>query len=396
MCPLGQIARLERGRFSARPRNDPKYYGGDTPFIQTGDVRSSAGLIESYSQTLNSEGMKVSKVFPAGTLFLTIAANVGDLGITQFASACPDSLVAIRPLGQTHQKWLYYALSAQKRTFESLASQNAQANLNLAKLNPFPVLVPPYGDQIAIAEALGEADDYIRVLNRLLRKKKAMLRGMEQFLLAGRTRLPGFVDPWPSRQLSELATGSRGAGLSKSMLSPGGERACVLYGELFTSYGRVIDEVISHTSAPGAVTSNAGQVLLPGSTTTVAADLAVASAILVKGVLLGGDINIITPDLNRVDPVWLAYFLTSQRRRQIAESAQGITISHLYVRDVLAIEVPLPSLDEQRAIATALADTESETARLGARLRKARNVKAGMMQELLTGRTRLPIEEGAA
>ena len=94
---LGDLSKIERGKFSARPRNDPKYYGGDTPFLQTGDIVRSKGKILTFSQSLNKEGVKVSRVFPAGTLFFTIAANIGDVGITNFESACPDSLVAISP-----------------------------------------------------------------------------------------------------------------------------------------------------------------------------------------------------------------------------------------------------------------------------------------------------------
>jgi type I restriction enzyme S subunit len=62
------VAHIERGKFTARPRNDPKYYGGDIPFIQTGDVTNSSGEITTFSQTLNQAGLKVSKLFPRGTL----------------------------------------------------------------------------------------------------------------------------------------------------------------------------------------------------------------------------------------------------------------------------------------------------------------------------------------
>lgn len=139
--PLRLLATLARGKFSARPRNNPKYYGGPYPFIQTGDVRSSAGEICRFSQTLNEAGLRVSKLFPAGTLFITIAANIGDLGVTRFACAAPDSVVAVKPTDAVDQRWLYYALRREKRVLESIATQNAQANLNLQKLLPFQALL---------------------------------------------------------------------------------------------------------------------------------------------------------------------------------------------------------------------------------------------------------------
>lgn len=131
VAPLGQLSSIERGKFSARPRNDPRLYGGNTPFIQTGDVTRSNGAISAFTQTLNSEGLKVSRVFPKGTLFFTIAANIGDVGISQFEAACPDSLVAITPHAPTDKYWLLHELSRRKVDFENLASPGAQLNINL-------------------------------------------------------------------------------------------------------------------------------------------------------------------------------------------------------------------------------------------------------------------------
>ena len=95
---LGEIARIERGKFSHRPRNEPRFYGGAYPFVQTGDVSNCNGYVRSYTQTLNEEGLAISKMFPAGTILITIAANIGFTGILQFDSACPDSLIGISPL----------------------------------------------------------------------------------------------------------------------------------------------------------------------------------------------------------------------------------------------------------------------------------------------------------
>ena len=87
IAELGTRAMIERGKFSARPRNDPKYYDGKYPFLQTGDVARSGGKISSFTQTLNDCGLSVSKIFPSGTLFFTIAANIGDVGIAHFEAA---------------------------------------------------------------------------------------------------------------------------------------------------------------------------------------------------------------------------------------------------------------------------------------------------------------------
>ena len=116
--PFQSLATIERGKFTARPRNDPKYYGGEIPFIQTGDVTNSRGWIKTYQQTLNPEGLKVSKLFPRGTLFFTIAANIGDVGFASFATACPDSLVSITPARGIDKHWLAHELGNRKPLFE--------------------------------------------------------------------------------------------------------------------------------------------------------------------------------------------------------------------------------------------------------------------------------------
>ena len=111
---LDEIASVSRGKFSARPRNDPRYYGGNIPFVQTGDIVSAKRFLSQHSQTLNNEGLAVSKIFPKGTILITIAANIGDVAITKYDVACPDSLVAIIPNIDYDTNFILDALSLKK------------------------------------------------------------------------------------------------------------------------------------------------------------------------------------------------------------------------------------------------------------------------------------------
>lgn len=145
--PLSMIAKIERGKFSPRPRNDPQYYGGTTPFIQTGDITRAGRTIVSWSQTLNEKGLGVSRLFPKGAILMTIAANIGDVAISSFETACPDSVVALSPENGIDHEWLFQTLKFSKPGFAALATQNAQANLSLEKIAPFKVHVPPLPEQ---------------------------------------------------------------------------------------------------------------------------------------------------------------------------------------------------------------------------------------------------------
>jgi type I restriction enzyme S subunit len=154
VVPLGQIASIERGKFTHRPRNDPDYYGGDIPFIQTGDVAQSNGRIRTYSQTLNKRGLSVSKIFPSGTILITIAANIGDTSILDFDSAFPDSIIGITPGNEVNSQYLEFYLRTQKRRMHQLAPKGTQMNINIQFLKPWPVKLPPTKEQLKIAQVL--------------------------------------------------------------------------------------------------------------------------------------------------------------------------------------------------------------------------------------------------
>jgi type I restriction enzyme S subunit len=257
------------------------------------------------------------------------------------------------------------------------------------KLLEISVPWPPAPEQRAIVGALSDVDALLGALDQLIAKKRDLKQAAMQQLLTGQTRLPGFHDDWQGRRLGSIADVLKGSGLSKSQTLSSGTKPCILYGELFTTYGRVISDVVGRTNSHDGIPSISGDVLMPGSTTTTGIDLATASALLVQDVALGGDIIIIRRKGNAYDPVFLANYLTEARRHEIAELTQGITIHHLYGKNLKTLMLELPPLPEQTAIAEVLTDMDAELAALEQRRAKTRALKQGMMQELLTGKTRL-------
>jgi type I restriction enzyme S subunit len=155
---LGELTTLERGRFLHRPRNEPRFYGGNTPFIQTGDVVRSGGRIREFTQTLNDDGVAISRVFPTGTILITIAANIGFTGILKFDGACPDSLIAITPTDRLNNEFLEYWLQTQQSEMDRLAPKGTQKNINIQFLNPWPVAVPTLEEQHEIVAVLNAID----------------------------------------------------------------------------------------------------------------------------------------------------------------------------------------------------------------------------------------------
>jgi len=179
VCALSQIAKLERGRFMHRPRNEPRFYGGKTPFVQTGDVVRSQGWIQNHTQTLTDEGVSISRIFPRGTILITIAANIGFTGVLEYDCACPDSLVGITPGDEVHNWYLEYYLQTQQVDMDRKAPKGTQKNINIQFLTPWPVIVPSPEEQKEIAGILQTIDQKISVHER----KRAALSDLFQTLL---------------------------------------------------------------------------------------------------------------------------------------------------------------------------------------------------------------------
>lgn len=145
---LGSIAEVNRGKFSPRPRNDPRFYGGSFPFIQTGDLRNSTGFLRTWKQTLNDEGRKVSRGFGRGAIAIAIAANIGDTAIVDFDFYCPDSVVGIVPRSEDAiSEYLEMTLRFFQQKLLADAPETAQKNINLETLRPLSIPTPPVPQQ---------------------------------------------------------------------------------------------------------------------------------------------------------------------------------------------------------------------------------------------------------
>ena len=179
ISPLASVAKLERGRFMHRPRNEPRFYGGKTPFIQTGDVVRSRGQIREYTQTLNDDGVAISRVFPTGTILITIAANIGFSGLLQFDAACPDSLIALTPYDQVSNRFLNFYLQTQQLAMDQAAPKGTQKNINIQFLSPWPVPLPSKEEQREIVDVL----DVIDRKAEIQRGKREVLEQLFKMLL---------------------------------------------------------------------------------------------------------------------------------------------------------------------------------------------------------------------
>lgn len=172
MLKLKYASSILRGKFNHRPRNDPAYYDGNHPFVQTGDVARANKYIKNYSQTLNEKGYAVSKEFPANSICMTIAANVGDVAILTFDACFPDSVVGFVPSSNITWNYLYYVLTAMKKQFVRNAIISTQLNLNIEIIKEEFIPVAPLRIQKQISKFL---DDKCLAIDRTISAKQSVI-----------------------------------------------------------------------------------------------------------------------------------------------------------------------------------------------------------------------------
>jgi len=165
---LGEVGTLDRGRSRHRPRNAPELLGGPYPLIQTGDVANADHYIRDYSQTYSEIGLAQSKMWPAGTLCITIAANIAKTAILDMDACFPDSVVGFAPGKDVRTEYVQYWLGFLQKAIEDRAPESAQKNINLAILRKLEMPLPPVGTQ----------DEFVRLLARS-EKMKGQLRSAD-------------------------------------------------------------------------------------------------------------------------------------------------------------------------------------------------------------------------
>lgn len=140
---LEKLGLLARGKSKHRPRNDPSLYGGDYPFIQTGEVKEAYLYITNYSQTYNKKGLSQSKVWQSRTLLITIAANIAETAILTFPACFPDSIVGfIADSNRVSVEFIKYSIDVIKIRMQNVSRGTTQDNLSLEKIRIFDFLVP--------------------------------------------------------------------------------------------------------------------------------------------------------------------------------------------------------------------------------------------------------------
>ena len=196
-----------------------------------------------------------------------------------------------------------------------------------------------------------------------------------------RIRFEGFTDPWEQRKLGENCTFAKGRGYSKADIRKSGT-PLILYGRLYTQYQSRIDIVDTYADMQDdSVLSKGAEVIVPASGET-AEDIAVAASVRSSGILLGGDLNVITPGA-RIDPDFLALEITyGEAHNKLAKCAQGKSVVHIHNEDIADVDFVCPELAEQRTIATTIHNLDSLIALHQRKYEKLQKLKKSMLDKM--------------
>ncbi len=392
---LGDLGSVVRGG-SPRPAGDPRFFDGN--FIPWLTVASLTNVPKSQIEIvltdtlLTEEGSKRSRTLEKGTLIISNSgATLGVAKILGMRCCANDGIAALLNQKSGDKRYIAQVINTKtKYLHDVVASGNGQPNLNTSLIREIFIPYPDQEEQKLIADVLSDVDSLIAYLEKLIEKKHDIKTATMQQLLTGKKRLPGFEGQWVNYQLGEIGEFRKGKGIKKNDVVESGF-PCIRYGEIYTRHHDYIKKFFSYIRpvvASEASPIRAGDLLFAGSGET-AEEIGKCVAYLSDDqAFAGGDIVIYrAPDQ---DAKYLGFLMNHESVVvQKMQMGQGDAVVHIHAKNLANIEVSLPPIDEQQAISAVLSDMDIEIGELETRLAKTKAIKQGMMQELLTGRTRL-------
>lgn len=419
---LGSISKVVRGG-SPRPAGDPKFFGGIyIPWLTVAaltNIPESSIYVSETIGFLTEEGAKYSRTLENGTLIIANSgATLGVAKILAVKCCANDGIAAFIDLNKDADKlFLYYVLNAKTKEFrEVVATGNGQPNLNTTLIGLTKISLPStIEEQKAIAQSLSDVDALITECDRIITKKRNTKQGTMQQLLTGKKRLPGFSQDEDGvvidKKIPECYKLTNVGEIPKDWAVDFIIKYCQ---EIFLGLTSKVDYV-SHGGVPliratdifnGKLSfqnalfisnqqhkqltkyrkAKLGDVLVSKS-----GSLGVCALVNTeKEFSIYESIIVLQPIRNKLDSSFLLYLVRFQdtQKRLLGETV-GSTVGHLNLNNFKQLEIPIPPLPEQKAIAQVLSDMDAEIEGLEQKRDKYKAIKQGMMQELLTGKTRL-------
>lgn len=407
---IGDLGRVVRGS-SPRPAGDPRFFNGSfIPWLTVAaltNVPEHQLAIAETAGYLTGEGAKYSRILNPDTLIIANSgATLGVAKLIKVQCCANDGIAAVIEQHSGDKAFLCQYINTQTdRLRNIIATGNGQPNLNTALIKDIPVPYPPEPEQHVIAEALSDIDSLIGALEKLIAKKRAIKQATMQQLLTGKTRLPGFTGKWNMRRLGDHVRYLTHGVNSRAELDVEGPVRYLHYGDVHAAAG------------PSLKPGNVPMPRLPVEKCSGLDRLESGDLVLVDASedLVGIGKSVELRNVDGIEVVAGLHTIAARFGKDIlADGFKGYLQhipafkSHLeklaagtkvYATNrshISSAELLLPSVQEQSAIAAVLSDMDAEIEALERRRDKVKQIKQGMMQQLLTGRIRLVKPQASA
>ncbi|WP_194768127.1 restriction endonuclease subunit S [Tamlana sp. I1] len=366
--------------------NKANYWQGNTPWISSSDIVENDIFNINITRYISDEAIDESavKIVPLNSVLFVSRVGVGKLAVSNLNLCTSQDFANLTPKKDNSWFIAYYFLSKNK-LLHQYAQGTSIKGFTTGDLKSIPINIPTLLEQQKIAAFLTDVDTKIAQLT----KKKTFLeqykKGIMQKIFNQELRFKddngnAFPD-WQKNKLGKSVKFLKGKGLPKSEIVCDGQYKCIHYGELFTKYNELIDNIISRTNDNDkTILSKVNDVLMPTSDVTPNG-LATASCIKESDVILGGDVLIIRQDIKKIEGVYLAHYI-KHFRNDVMKLVSGSTVYHLYGSDMKNLQVLIPCLDEQIKIANFLTDLDKKIEAVTTKIEKAQTFKKGLLQQM--------------
>ena len=370
-----------------------EYWNGEYCWITPSDLKDNKYYFKSDRQ-LTTRGLSKARVLPPNTLLVTCIASIGKNGILTVNGACNQQINAIIPNKNFNIDYLYYLFNFNKNYMLANAGITATPLISKKEFEKFQFIAEnDISVQEEISYCLSDMDLLIVNLKNLIKKKKFIKQGVMQELLTGKKRLSGFNKEWEQVELGSLGEIYNGlTGKTKNDFGWGNSK--------YVTFLNVLNNRKLNNKLFEKVNINEVQNFIKygdlffNTSSEIPEEVALCSAfmdktndnIAVNSFCFGFRLY----DLKRIFPLYIVdYFRSNDGRKKIIQIAQGSTRYNLSKEYFLKLLIPIPEYEEQKAISTIISDIDDEINFLEQELEKYKNIKQGMMEQLLTGKIRL-------
>lgn len=369
------------------------FWCGNIPWISSSDLIESSIWEINITRHITAEAVAKSAthICPRNTVLVVSRVGVGKVAIAPFEVCTSQDFTNL--VSKKHDaRFLAYCIQNKMKIMAEKTQGTSIKGVTVENIAQMEIELPPQEEQTAIAEALSDIDNLISSLQKLIEKKKAIKQGTMQELLTGKKRLPGFSGEWSKQQLGDICNIVNGGTPSTSIAefwngkilwcTPTDITSCSTK-YIYTTESKITESGLKASSATllpkGALLlcsrATIGEVRIAGN--TICTNQGFKSLVVHQN----------------ISNEWL-YYMVHVLKSNMLEKAIGSTFLEISKKDLAELDIIVPEVTEQKAIAQVLSDMDSGIEQLEKKLAKYQQIKRGMMQELLTGRIRLVDADG--